>query len=93
MYAGKALPRIVERYGVNHRFRALPFTDHFSTMAFAKPAYRQCLRDIKAVLSAQSAKQWHMGEREDFTPERIWTSTCLTRCGRVSIAVNLPKAP
>ena len=53
----RPFPRIVERYGFNHRFRALPFTDHFSAMAFAKLAYRQCLRDIKAVLSAQSAKQ------------------------------------
>ncbi|MYA36821.1 MAG: IS4 family transposase [Gammaproteobacteria bacterium] len=76
MYAGKTLfaqlmdflpwttfSRIVERYGGNHRVRTLPCTDHFRAMAFAQLTYRESLRDIEAVLSAQSAKLYHMGIR------------------------------
>ncbi len=76
MYTGKTLfaqlmdflpwttfSRIVERYHGNHRVRALPCTDHFRTMAFAQLTYRESLRDIEAVLSAQSAKLYHMGIR------------------------------
>ena len=55
--------RIVERYHGNHRVRAFPCADHFRVLAFAQLAYRESLRDIEAVLSAQSAKLYHMGIR------------------------------
>ena len=76
MYAGKTLfaqmmdflpwttfARIVERYGGNHRVRTLPCAEHFRVLAFAQLTYRESLRDIEAVLVAQSAKLYHMGIR------------------------------
>ena len=76
MYTGKTLfaqlmdflpwttfARIVDRYGGNHRVRALACTEHFRVLAFAQLTYRESLRDIEAVLSAQSAKLYHMGIR------------------------------
>ena len=76
MYAGKTLfaqlmdflpwttfARIVDRYGGNRRVRTLPCTEHFRVLAFAQLTYRESLRDIEAVLSAQSAKLYHMGIR------------------------------
>ena len=76
MYTGKTLfaqlmdclpwttfSRIVERYHGNRRVRALPCAEHFRVLAFAQLAYRESLRDIEAVLSAQSAKLYHMGIR------------------------------
>ena len=76
MYTGKTLfaqlmdflpwttfARIVERYGGNHRVRTLACTEHFRVLAFAQLTYRESLRDIEAVLSAQSAKLYHMGIR------------------------------
>ena len=80
MYVGKALfaqlmdflpwttfARIVDRYGGNHRVRTLPCAEHFRVLAFAQLTYRESLRDIEAVLCAQSAKLYHMGIR---TPVR-----------------------
>ena len=76
MYTGKTLfaqlmdflprttfARIVERYGGNLRVRTLACTEHFRVLAFAQLTYRESLRDIEAVLSAQSAKLYHMGIR------------------------------
>ena len=76
MYAGKTLfaqlmdflpwttfARIVERYGGNHRVRTLPCAEHLRVLAFAQLTYRESLRDIEAVLVAQSAKLYHMGIR------------------------------
>ena len=76
MYTGKTLfaqlmdflrwttfARIVDRYGGNHRVRTLACTEHFRVLAFAQLTYRESLRDIEAVLSAQSAKLYHMGIR------------------------------
>ena len=55
--------RIVDRYDGNHRVRTLACTEHFRVLAFAQLTYRESLRDIEAVLSAQSAKLYHMGIR------------------------------
>ena len=76
MYTGKTLfaqlmdflpwttfARIVDRYGGNRRVRTLACTEHFRVLAFAQLTYRESLRDIEAVLSAQSAKLYHMGIR------------------------------
>lgn len=56
--------RIVERYGGDHRVRALSCAEQFRCMAFAQLTYRESLRDIEACLSAQSAKLFHMGFRQ-----------------------------
>ena len=76
MYVGKTLfvqvmdvlpwttfARIVEGYWGDHRVRALPCTEHFQVFAFAQLTYRESLRDIEAVLVAQSAKLYHVGIR------------------------------
>ena len=55
--------RIVDRYDGNHRVRWLACTEHFRVLAFAQLTHRESLRDIEAVLSAQSAKLYHMGIR------------------------------
>jgi hypothetical protein len=77
MYAGKTLfaqimdflpwstfHRIVERYGGDHRVRALRCAEQFRVMAFAQLTYRESLRDIETCLSAQAAKLYHMGFRQ-----------------------------
>ncbi len=53
--------RIVDRYGGDHRARALLCTEQFRCMAFAQLTYRESLRDIEACLSAQAGKLFHMG--------------------------------
>ena len=59
----KTFHRIVDRYEGDHRVRTLPCAEHFRMLAFAQPACRESLRDIEAVLSAQSTKLYHMGIR------------------------------
>ena len=59
----KTFARIVDRYGGNHRIRTLACTEYFRVLAFAQLTYRESLRDIEAVLSAQSVKLYHMGIR------------------------------
>ncbi len=59
----KTFHRIVDRYEGDHRVRTLPRAEHFRVLAFAQLACRESLRDIEAVLSAQSAKLCHMGIR------------------------------
>src|SRR5271166_14603 len=53
--------RIVARYNGNRAVRTLPCAAQYQVMAFAQITYRESLRDIKACLSAQSAKLYHMG--------------------------------
>ena len=57
----KTFHRLVARYDGDHRIRTLPCAEHFRALAFAQLTYRESLRDIEACLSAQSAKQYHMG--------------------------------
>ena len=77
MHGGKALfaqvmdflpwtsfERIVQRYGGDHRARALTRAEHFRVMAFAQLTYRESLRDIETCPSAQTNKLYHMGFRE-----------------------------
>ena len=56
--------RIVTRYGGNRAVRSLSCAAQYQAMAFAQLAYRESLRDIKASLSAQSTKLYHMGFRK-----------------------------
>ncbi len=60
----KTFHRIVERYGGDHRVRALSCAEQFRCMAFAQLTWRESLRDIEICLSAQAAKLYHMGLRQ-----------------------------
>jgi hypothetical protein len=60
----KTFHRIVERYGGDHRVRALSCAEQFRCMAFAQLTWRESLRDIEVCLSAQAAKLYHMGLRQ-----------------------------
>ena len=57
--------RIVERHGGDRYVKALACTEQFRVMAFAQLTYRESLRDIEVCLSAQSAKLYHMGFRQE----------------------------
>ena len=59
----KSFHRLVARYEGDRRMRTLSCVEHFRVLAFAQLTYRESLRDIEAVLSAQSAKLYHMGIR------------------------------
>lgn len=56
--------RAVARHGGDHRVRRLSCAEQFRVMTFAQLTYRESLRDIEACLSAQAAKLYHMGFRE-----------------------------
>jgi Domain of unknown function (DUF4372)/Transposase DDE domain len=57
--------RIVNRYGGNRYVKSLTCADQFRVMAFAQLTYRESLRDIEVCLSAQAAKLYHMGFRQE----------------------------
>ena len=57
--------RIVERHGGDHYVKSLVCTEQFRAMAFAQLTYRESLRDIEVCLSAQAAKLYHMGLRQE----------------------------
>src|SRR5437667_11816566 len=61
----KTFHRIVHRYAGDHRTRSLSCAEQFRVMAFAQLTYRESLRDIEVCLSAQSAKLYHMGFRQE----------------------------
>lgn len=63
MLPWKSFHRIIARYEADRGVRTLPCAEHFRVLAFAQLTYRESLRDIEAVLSAQSAKLYHMGIR------------------------------
>ncbi len=60
----KTFQRMADRYGADHRVRALPSGEHFRVMAFAQLTYRESLRDIETCLRAQPGKLYHMGIRQ-----------------------------
>src|SRR5450759_721057 len=57
--------RIVNRYGGDRYVKSLTRADQFRVMAFAQLTYRESLRDIEVCLSAQVAKLYHMGFRQE----------------------------
>jgi hypothetical protein len=57
--------RLVKRYGGDRYAKSLTCAEQFRVMAFAQLTYRESLRDIEACLSAQSAKLYHMGFRQE----------------------------
>ncbi len=57
--------RLVNRYGGDRYVKSLTCAEQFRVMAFAQLTYRESLRDIEVCLSAQSAKLYHMGFRQE----------------------------
>jgi hypothetical protein len=61
----KTFHRIVDRYDGDRYVRSMTCADQFRVMAFAPLTYRESLHDIAVCLSAQSAKLYHMGLRQE----------------------------
>ena len=61
----KTFHRIVDRYDGDRYVKSMTCANHFRVMAFAQLTYRESLRDIEVCLSAQSAKLYHMGMRQE----------------------------
>ena len=61
----KTFHRIVDRYDGDRYVKSMTCSDQFRVMAFAQLTYRESLRDIEVCLSAQSAKLYHMGLRQE----------------------------
>jgi len=61
----KAFHRIVDRHDGDHCVKSMTCADQFRVMAFAQLTYRESLRDIEVCLSAQAAKLYHMGFRQE----------------------------
>jgi transposase len=57
--------RLVKRYDGDRYSKSLTCAEQFRVMAFAQLTYRESLRDIEACLSAQSAKLYSMGFRQE----------------------------
>lgn len=61
----KTFHRIVDRHDGDRYVKSMTCAEQFRVMAFAQLTYRESLRDIEACLSAQSAKLYHMGFRQE----------------------------
>ena len=61
----KTFHRIVDRCDGDRYVKSMTCADQFRVMAFAQLTYRESLRDIEVCLSAQSAKLYHMGLRQE----------------------------
>jgi hypothetical protein len=61
----KTFHRIVDRSDGDRYVKSMTCSDQFRVMAFAQLTYRESLRDIEVCLSAQSAKLYHMGLRQE----------------------------
>ena len=57
--------RLVQQYGGDRYAKSLTCAEQFRIMAFAQLTYRESLRDIEVCLSAQAAKLYHMGFRQE----------------------------
>jgi hypothetical protein len=61
----KTFHRIVDRHNGDRYVKSMTCAEQFRVMAFAQLTYRESLRDIEVCLSAQSAKRYHMGFRQE----------------------------
>ena len=61
----KTFHRIVDRCDGDHYVKSMTCAEQFRVMAFAQLTYRESLRDIEVCLSAQAAKLYHMGFRQE----------------------------
>ena len=57
--------RLVQQYGGDRYVKSLTCAEQFRIMAFAQLTYRESLCDIEVCLSAQAAKLYHMGFRQE----------------------------
>ncbi len=57
--------RLVQQYGGDRYVKSLTCAEQFRIMAFAQRTYCESLRDIEVCLSAQAAKLYHMGFRQE----------------------------
>ena len=57
--------RLVDRYRGDRYVKSLTCAEQFRIMAFEQLTYRESLRDIEVCLSAQAAKLYHMGFRQE----------------------------
>lgn len=60
----KTFHRISDRHDGDRYVKSMTCADQFRVLAFAQLTYRESLRDIEASLTAQTAKLYHMGFRE-----------------------------
>ncbi len=60
----KTFHRIIDRHDGDRYVKSMTCADQFRVLAFAQLTYRESLRDIEASLTAQAAKLYHMGFRE-----------------------------
>jgi Domain of unknown function (DUF4372)/Transposase DDE domain len=61
----KTFHRIIDRHDGNRYVKSMTCADQFRVLAFAQLTYRESLRDIEVCLSAQTAKLYHMGFRQE----------------------------
>ena len=61
----KTFHRIVDRHHGDRYVKSMTCAEQFRVMALAQLTYRESLRDIEVCLSAQSAKLYHMGLRQE----------------------------
>ncbi|MBA3965272.1 MAG: IS4 family transposase, partial [Nitrospirales bacterium] len=61
----KTFHRLVDRDDGDRYVKSMTCANQFRVMAFAQLTYRESLRDIEVCLSAQSAKLYHMGVRQE----------------------------
>jgi hypothetical protein len=61
----KTFHRIVDRCDGDRYVKSMTCADQFRVMAFAQLTYRESLRDLEVCLSAQVAKLYHMGLRQE----------------------------
>jgi hypothetical protein len=61
----KTFHRIIDRHDGDRYVKSMTCADQFRILAFAQLTYRESLRDIEASLSAQAAKRYHMGFRQE----------------------------
>ena len=61
----KTFHRIIDRHDGDRYVKSMTCADQFRVLAFAQLTYRESLRDIEVSLSAQAAKLYHMGFRQE----------------------------
>jgi Domain of unknown function (DUF4372) len=59
----KKFPQCVNRYDGNYRLRSFSCYDQLLCMAFARPPYRESLRDVECCLRSMREKRYRMGIR------------------------------
>ena len=79
----KTFHRIVERCDGGRYVKSMTCADQFRVMAFAQLTCRESLRDIEACLSAQRAKRYHMGLRQEI--KRVRFKVMCSRSSRIAV--------